>query len=773
MRRFATVLPALLAVALLAPAAASARVVLVATGDGAVTLTDVETNRIATQIPVGGRTRATAAAPDGSRGNVAAGVRVVAIDLTTRQPVGAATLAGAPSALAVSADGLRVYAARPGAIDVIDPATFSVLASIRLPRTSNPTSLAVSSDGTRAGAGTGAAAAIDRRHVAIVSLQRGVILKRVEVASPGAVAYAPGDEDVWVASPAATGGRLVRFGPEGQFVARYPAGPGVGGGGLTFSPTGRRAVVGANSGQHVTVVFDVARKRPLARVRTGEGPGFAAGSQDRTRIYVADRADGTVSVVSGLSFKRLTVQRLGAGARPTSVAVQPGVANVVLGPGNDVNKGTRGLDRIDGGGGDDQLGGGRSNDVLIGGLGNDLLTGGTENDILDGGDGDDRLFGQSGKDQIVGGAGNDSEFGGSSNDRLDGGDGNDFLDGGDADDTLLGGPGDDEIIEAGLGNDILLDGGPGNDKINGGRGSDRRIHGDDGAASLFGASGSETIDGGTGNDTIDGGTGGDTLFGRDGDDAIKGDQGRDAIFGAAGNDTLDGGSGDDRISGSFGADDITAGPGSDTVDAGTGNDQVRVADNDADTVDCGPGRDTVFVESTAPTRDQLTRCEVVVQVPPEPANDAPSTASNIFGTAGDDTLFGTGAPDSLFGSDGNDQLFGNDGDDYVDGENGNDTLHGGNGNDELHGRNDNDVLLGNPGDDRLFGERGSDTIAGEDGNDQLFGGLDPDVMDGGNGNDRIQAVGGGVDRITCGTGTDVVFADVDDAVNGDCEDVRR
>src|SRR4051794_1668326 len=403
MRRFATVLPALLAVALLAPAAASARVVLVATGDGAVTLTDVETNRIVAQIPVGGRTRATAAAPDGSRGYVAAGVRVVAIDLTTRQPVSAATLAGAPSALAVSADGLRLYAARRGAIDVIDPATFSVLASIRLPRTSNPTSLAVSSDGTRA------AAAIDRRHVAIVSLERGVILKRVEVAGPGAVAYPPGDEDVWVASPAATGGRLVRFGPEGQFVARYRVGPGVGGGGLTFSPTGRRAVVGANSGEHVTVVFDVSRKRPLARVRTGEGPGFPAWSQDRTRIYVADRADGTVSVLSGLSFKRLTVQRLGAGARPTSVAVQPGVANVVLGPGNDVNKGTRGLDRIDGGAGDDQLGGGRSNDVLIGGLRHQLLTGGRADDNLHGGDGGAPRLRQSGKDQLIREAGQDSE----------------------------------------------------------------------------------------------------------------------------------------------------------------------------------------------------------------------------------------------------------------------------------------------------------------------------------------------------------------------------
>src|SRR4051795_4665021 len=72
MRRFATVLPALTAAALLAPSAASARVVLVATGDGAATLTDVATNQVVARIPVGGRSRAVAAAPDGARGYVPA-----------------------------------------------------------------------------------------------------------------------------------------------------------------------------------------------------------------------------------------------------------------------------------------------------------------------------------------------------------------------------------------------------------------------------------------------------------------------------------------------------------------------------------------------------------------------------------------------------------------------------------------------------------------------------------------------------------------------------
>src|SRR4051794_2560008 len=73
MRRFATVLPVLLLFALLAPAGAHARVVLVATGDGTATLTDVATNQVVARVPVGGRSRAAVAAPGRPRGYVAAG----------------------------------------------------------------------------------------------------------------------------------------------------------------------------------------------------------------------------------------------------------------------------------------------------------------------------------------------------------------------------------------------------------------------------------------------------------------------------------------------------------------------------------------------------------------------------------------------------------------------------------------------------------------------------------------------------------------------------
>jgi len=169
-----------LAVALLAPAAADARVVLVATGDGTVTMTDVATNQVAARLPVGGVSRGVVVAPDGSRGYVAAGLLVQGLDLGTRLPVGAIGLRGTVRALAISADGRRLYAARRGAIDVIDATTFTLAGSIRLPSGSEPRSIAVSSDGTRA------AVVLDRRHIGIASLVANTLIKRIEIDSPSA-----------------------------------------------------------------------------------------------------------------------------------------------------------------------------------------------------------------------------------------------------------------------------------------------------------------------------------------------------------------------------------------------------------------------------------------------------------------------------------------------------------------------------------------------------------------------------------------------------------
>lgn len=84
----------------------------------------------------------------------------------------------------------------------------------------------------------------------------------------------------------------------------------------------------------------------------------------------------------------------------------------------------------------------------------------------------------------------------------------------------------------------------------------------------------------------------------------------------------------------------------------------------------------------------------------------------------------------------------------------------------------NDGLLGGSPPDRLFGGDGDDT---------LVGGARPDVLSGGVGNDFINAsfadpsAADRRDRILCGSGRDVVFADLTDdiALRDTCEEIHQ
>src|SRR4051812_6418112 len=133
-----------LAALLAAPATASARVVVVATGIPQVALIDVAANAVSGSAAVPGPSLAVAAAPDGTRAYVAAGRGVAWIDLAGAAVAAAVPLPGAPRALAVSPDGARVYAARRGAIDVLDTAGATLAGSRRLKGT--PRDLAVTAD---------------------------------------------------------------------------------------------------------------------------------------------------------------------------------------------------------------------------------------------------------------------------------------------------------------------------------------------------------------------------------------------------------------------------------------------------------------------------------------------------------------------------------------------------------------------------------------------------------------------------------------------------
>jgi arylsulfatase A-like enzyme len=93
--------------------------------------------------------------------------------------------------------------------------------------------------------------------------------------------------------------------------------------------------------------------------------------------------------------------------------------------------------------------------------------------------------------------------------------------------------------------------------------------------------------------------------------------------------------------------------------------------------------------------------------------------------------------------------------------------------DTICGRKAAELLTGRRGNDTVRGAAGNDRLFGDQGADQLVGGPGHDELDGGSGNDILLARDGERDRVTCGTGLDLVYADGRDRVARSCERVHR
>jgi hypothetical protein len=92
----------------------------------------------------------------------------------------------------------------------------------------------------------------------------------------------------------------------------------------------------------------------------------------------------------------------------------------------------------------------------------------------------------------------------------------------------------------------------------------------------------------------------------------------------------------------------------------------------------------------------------------------------------------------------------------------------------IEGTDGPDRLVGTPGSDVLLGRGGGDRLLGRGGADFLSGGGSRDRLEGGSGGDRIVAqYDGARDTVLCGAGSDLVNADLLDAVSADCELVGR
>jgi arylsulfatase A-like enzyme len=98
---------------------------------------------------------------------------------------------------------------------------------------------------------------------------------------------------------------------------------------------------------------------------------------------------------------------------------------------------------------------------------------------------------------------------------------------------------------------------------------------------------------------------------------------------------------------------------------------------------------------------------------------------------------------------------------------------GSTGPDTVCGRSASDVIEGRGGADDLRGNAGDDRLLGGLGGDRLDGGPGRDLLDGGPGDDIVLARDGLRDRVVCGPGLDVVYADKRDRVARSCEQVSR
>jgi Ca2+-binding RTX toxin-like protein len=184
-----------------------------------------------------------------------------------------------------------------------------------------------------------------------------------------------------------------------------------------------------------------------------------------------------------------------------------------------------------------------------------------------------------------------------------------------------------------------------------------------------GDAGNDVLTGGGAADLISGGDGNDILNGGKGADILKGGPGADQLLGQEGDDTLDGGTGSDNLQGSGGID---------TIDYSSRTAPVTYHLT-------GTQNLPSWGEPAAGENDSINEIERVVGGSGNDVLDASwysSTAWNLVGGAGNDTLIGSDQSDSLVGGSGVDTISGGAGDDSIDAyDGGADTVSCGSGND--------------------------------------------------------------------------------------------
>jgi len=185
---------------------------------------------------------------------------------------------------------------------------------------------------------------------------------------------------------------------------------------------------------------------------------------------------------------------------------------------------------------------------------------------------------------------------------------------------------------------------------------------------------------------------------------------------------------------------VDNGVGNTTIDGGTGADTLKGGSVGTVTVTGGGGNDALTVNA--------------------------NTTGTGHGGDGADTLLGTSANNQLTGDDGAD-LITTRGSSFNGG-----TLDGGIGNDRIVGSG-RVSILGGAGFDILVAQDPGESIDGGAATDNITSLAGGSTITAGGSNDQVDAADGTgtPDTVSCGSGTDTVWADAGDSIAADCENV--
>jgi Ca2+-binding RTX toxin-like protein len=392
--------------------------------------------------------------------------------------------------------------------------------------------------------------------------------------------------------------------------------------------------------------------------------------------------------------------------------------------------------------------------------------------------------GLAGLQYLYSGTGNDTLVGSSGVDFLDGGSGVNVLNGNGGDDTLMvsgtgGGPGAGSTYDGGAGTDVL--------NFSGAIAFQGTVTGIEGlsftpangvslpngtsvsmAAGIFAGLPSALTLSGTGSLTVNLAPGNSynaagfvvaagasithVVNGSSANDTIRGLQTADTLYGNAGNDTLIGGGGDDILDGGAGADTMTGGGGNDTYYVDSVGDVVNEL--------TGQGIDTLLVDFSYVLANG-SALELLATIDP-----TATTAINLTGNTGVNTITGNAGANVLTGGGGADTLFGLGGDDTLVGNASvASTLRGGAGDDWYFVYRTDDTLVEvvGEGSDRVFAgvsytlaagrqierlntldQAGTTAInlTGNEFGQQIFGNAGANLLTGGGGADTLFGLGG-------------------------------